>query len=156
LPPIEPGDRVFLHDVPTPVEALSEPDASGDLEVQMGALRAHINVKQIANVEKEQGTGNTEHGRSREYAPLIAFPKVAPELDLRGLTVDEALLLIDQRLDEAVRSGVHELRIIHGKGTGTLRRAVRDMLGKHALVRAQASAERRDGGDGVTVVELAG
>jgi DNA mismatch repair protein MutS2 len=68
--------------------------------------------------------------------------------------VDEALLLIDQRLDEAVRSGVKELRIIHGKGTGTLRRAVREMLAKHTLVESQAAAERRDGGDGVTVVEL--
>jgi DNA mismatch repair protein MutS2 len=46
------------------------------------------------------------------------------------------------------------MRIIHGKGTGTLRRAVRDMLRKHALVHAQASAEPREGGDGVTVVEL--
>ena len=77
-------------------------------------------------------------------------------MDLRGLSVDEALILIDQRLDEAVRSGVKELRIIHGKGTGTLRRAVREMLAKHTLVESHAEAERRAGGDGVTVVELAG
>jgi DNA mismatch repair protein MutS2 len=50
---------------------------------------------------------------------------------------------------------VKELRIIHGKGTGTLRRAVREMLAKHTLVESYAEAERRDGGDGVTVVELA-
>jgi DNA mismatch repair protein MutS2 len=77
-----------------------------------------------------------------------------PELDLRGLTVDEALLIIDQRLDEAARSGVGEMRIIHGKGTGTLRRAVREMLRKHALVQSHAEAERRAGGDGVTEVTL--
>ena len=71
------------------------------------------------------------------------------------MTVDEALPLVDQRLDEAARSGVGEMRIIHGKGTGTLRLAVRDMLRKHALVRAQTPAEQRAGGDGVTVVELA-
>jgi len=70
--------------------------------------------------------------------------------------VDEALLLIDQRLDEAARAGVRELRIIHGKGTGTLRRAVREMLSKHALVQGHAAAQPRGGGDGVTVVELAG
>ncbi|MEX0683164.1 MAG: endonuclease MutS2 [Dehalococcoidia bacterium] len=153
LPAIEPGDRVFLHDIPTPGEALSEPDADGDFEVNLGALRARVNVKQIASVEKE--TGNTRQ-ETREYEPSFVVPKVSPELDLRGLSVDEALTLIDQRLDEAVRSGVRELRIIHGKGTGTLRRAVREMLRKHALVKAQAVAERRDGGDGVTVVELAG
>jgi DNA mismatch repair protein MutS2 len=83
-------------------------------------------------------------------------PTTPPELDLRGLTVDEALLLIDQRLDEAARAGVREMRIIHGKGTGTLRRAVRDMLSKHALVQGHAIAAPREGGDGVTVVELAG
>ena len=77
-----------------------------------------------------------------------------PELDLRGLTVDEALLIIDQRLDEAARSGVTEMRIIHGKGTGTLRRAVREMLRKHTLVQSHAEAERRAGGDGVTEVTL--
>jgi DNA mismatch repair protein MutS2 len=77
-----------------------------------------------------------------------------PELDLRGLTVDEALLIIDQRLDEAARAGVGEMRIIHGKGTGTLRRAVREMLRKHALVKSHAEAERRAGGDGVTEVTL--
>jgi DNA mismatch repair protein MutS2 len=85
----------------------------------------------------------------------LPTPKASPELDLRGLSVDEALILIDQRLDEAVRSGVKELRIIHGKGTGTLRRAVREMLAKHTLVESHAEAERREGGDGVTVVELA-
>ena len=70
--------------------------------------------------------------------------------------MDEAILLIDQRLDEASRAGVRELRIIHGKGTGTLRRAVRDMLSKHALVQGHAGAPPRGGGEGVTVVELAG
>jgi DNA mismatch repair protein MutS2 len=68
--------------------------------------------------------------------------------------VDEALTMVDQRLDEAARSGVVEMRIIHGKGTGTLRRAVRDMLRKHALVQGQAAAEPRAGGEGVTMVEL--
>ena len=86
----------------------------------------------------------------------MPLPSMSPEIDLRGLTVDEALMLIDQRLDEAARAGVRELRIIHGKGTGTLRRAVR----AHALeARARAGAcccGTAAGGDGVTVVELAG
>jgi DNA mismatch repair protein MutS2 len=63
--------------------------------------------------------------------------------------------MVDQRLDEAFRAGLAEVRIVHGKGTGTLRRAVREMLSKHALVRAHASAPPRAGGDGVTVAELA-
>jgi len=81
--------------------------------------------------------------------------RVPAELDVRGMSADEALLLVDQRLDEAFRAGLSEVRIVHGKGTGTLRRAVREMLSKHALVRAHASAPPRAGGDGVTVAELA-
>ena len=152
LPEIGPGDRIYLHDVPTPGEAITAPDGSGDLEVKLGSLRARVNVKQIESVEK----ASEVKPEVREYEPsLMPVAKVSPELDLRGLSVDEALILIDQRLDEAVRSGVKELRIIHGKGTGTLRRAVREMLAKHTLVESHAEAERREGGDGVTVVELA-
>jgi DNA mismatch repair protein MutS2 len=157
LPPIEAGDRIFLLDVPTPGEALSEPDQAGELDVHLGALRARIHLKQIERVEKPPvgaGDGKWER-RASGGLPVSELPAAAvPELDLRGLTVDEALTMVDQRLDEAARSGVVEMRIIHGKGTGTLRRAVRDMLRKHALVQGQAAAEPRAGGEGVTMVEL--
>jgi DNA mismatch repair protein MutS2 len=156
LPPIEPGDRVYLNDVPTPGEAISSPDESGELEVKLGSLRARINVKQIASVEKGAGSPDTTDYRSRPEEELVATNRPSPELDLRGMTVDEALPLVDQRLDDAARFGIAELRIIHGKGTGALRQAVREMLRKHALVRGSASAEQRAGGDGVTVVEIAG
>jgi DNA mismatch repair protein MutS2 len=150
LPPIEPGDRVFLHDVPTPGEAVTGPDSGGDFDVKLGDLRARINVRQVADVQK----ASPEVVAISEYAPVLTPPRLPPELDLRGMTVDEALSLVDQRLDEAVRSGVTEMRIIHGKGTGALRQAVREMLRRHALVSGQAPAEQRAGGDGVTVVEL--
>jgi len=154
LPAIAAGDRIYLTDVPTPGEALSEPDAEGDLDVKLGSLRARINVRQIERVEKGEAQGD---GRTSQTTPIshLPLPAASPELDLRGLTVDEALFLIDHRLDEAARAGVGELRIIHGKGTGTLRRAVREMLSKHALVHAHAAAAPRAGGDGVTVVKLA-
>ena len=155
LPQIAAGDQVFLIDVPTPGEAISPPDEQGDLDVKLGSLRARINVQQIERVEKGEG-GNEDGRAAAPPASRLPMPTIPPELDLRGLTVDEALLLIDQRLDEAARAGVRELRIIHGKGTGTLRRAVREMLSKHALVQGHAAAQPRGGGDGVTVVELAG
>lgn len=155
LPAIEPGDQVFLLDVPTPGEAISSPDEQGDLDVKLGSLRARINVRQIERVEKRKAESDRRDGARLAMTPGLEL-RVSPELDLRGLTVDEALLLIDQRLDEAARAGVGELRIIHGKGTGTLRRAVREMLSRHALVRGHAAAPPRGGGDGVTVVELAG
>jgi DNA mismatch repair protein MutS2 len=160
LPSIEPGDRIFLTDVPTPGEAVTEPDASGDLEVTLGVLRTSINVKQIDRVEKldpDAAATDPALRRSERGVKLNVEPeslKVSPELDLRGLTVDEALILVDQRIDEASQSGVTELRVIHGKGTGVLRRAVRESLSRNALVRSHATADRKNGGDGVTVVEL--
>src|SRR5438093_2937206 len=155
LPQIAAGDQVFLIDVPTPGEAISPPDEQGDLDVKLGSLRARINVQQIERVEKGEG-GNEDGRAAAPPASRLPMPTIPPELDLRGLTGDEPLLLIDQHLDEAARAGVRELRIIHGKGTGTLRRAVREMLSKHALVQGHAAAQPRGGGDGVTVVELAG
>lgn len=154
LPPIAPGDRVYLLDIPTPGEALTVPGDSGELEVKLGALRARVSLRQVERVEPAPAEQEPMRGETPDDPTLpSAF---TPELDLRGLTVDEALLLVDQRLDDAARAGIRELRVIHGKGTGALRRAVREMLSRHALVRAHAPAQPRAGGDGVTVVELAG
>ncbi len=153
LPAIAPGDRVYLLDVPTPGEALTAPDDSGELEVRLGALRARINLRQIERVEPAPLEAEPVRGQMPDGGTLASA--FTPELDLRGLTVDEALLLVDQRLDDAARAGIRELRVIHGKGTGALRRAVREMLSRHALVRAHAPAQPRAGGDGVTVVEIA-
>ena len=77
------------------------------------------------------------------------------ELELRGQTVDEALPTIDQYLDRAFRAALPFVRIIHGKGTGTLRRQVGNFLAKHPLVRSHETAPREEGGEGVTVVHLA-
>ncbi|MEX0800232.1 MAG: endonuclease MutS2 [Dehalococcoidia bacterium] len=164
LPPIQPGDLLYLRDLPLPGEALSPPDDQGEVEVRLGALRARVPLRQVERVEKAsvrpelvEGPGRASPARpepSRGSGPQPR-PDVSPELDVRGMSADEALLEVDQRLDEAFRSGLPELRIIHGKGTGTLRRAVREALTRHDLVRGHASAPPRAGGDGVTVVELA-
>jgi DNA mismatch repair protein MutS2 len=152
LPPIEPGDLLFLRDLPLPGEALSPPDDQGEVEVKLGALRARVSLRQIDRVQKREGEPGVGPTVRRAAGPT---PRVPAELDVRGMSADEALILVEQRLDEAFRTGLAEVRIVHGKGTGTLRRAVREMLSKHALVRSHASAPPREGGDGVTLVELA-
>lgn len=77
------------------------------------------------------------------------------ELHLRRLTVDEALLKLDKYLDDAFVAGLYQVRVIHGKGTGTLRRVVREKLAKHPLVKLYRPAGYDEGGAGVTIVELA-
>ena len=77
------------------------------------------------------------------------------EIHLRRLTVDEALFRLERYLNDAFLAGIPTVRVIHGKGTGTLRQAVRDELKTHPLVKSFRRAELEDGGDGATIVELA-
>jgi len=77
------------------------------------------------------------------------------ELRLRHLTVDEALPRLDQFLHDTFMAGLIQVRVIHGKGTGTLRQTVRRVLGKHSLVKSFRAGDYGEGGEGVTIVELA-
>ncbi len=80
---------------------------------------------------------------------------VDKELHLRYLTVDEALFRLDQYLNDAFMAGLPSVRIVHGKGTGTLRQAVHEVLAKHPLVKSFRPGDYGEGDYGVTVVELA-
>jgi DNA mismatch repair protein MutS2 len=77
------------------------------------------------------------------------------EVHLRQLTIDEALLKLDQYLHDAFMAGLNQVRVVHGKGTGTLRRAVREELARHPLVQSYRPGGYREGGEGVTIVTLA-
>ena len=77
------------------------------------------------------------------------------EVHLRHLIVDEALLKLDKYLNDAFMAGLYQIRVVHGKGTGTLRQAVREQLAKHPLVKSYRPGGYGEGGNGVTIVELA-
>jgi len=79
---------------------------------------------------------------------------ISDELHLRHLTLDEALPKLDKYLHDAFMAGLYQVKIIHGKGTGTLRQAVRKILDKHPLVDSYRPAVYGEGGAGVTIVEL--
>jgi DNA mismatch repair protein MutS2 len=79
---------------------------------------------------------------------------VTNELYIRRLTVDEALHKLDQYLNDAFMAGFYQVRIVHGKGTGTLRQVVRRELNKHPLVKSYRQGEYGEGGAGVTIVDL--
>ena len=77
------------------------------------------------------------------------------EVHLRQLIVDEALLKLDQHLNDAFVAGLYQVRVVHGKGTGTLRQAVQEYLARHSLVKSFRPGGYGEGGSGVTIVELA-
>lgn len=92
---------------------------------------------------------------SQDRSSKELFRAKTAEIHLRRLTVDEALLRLDQYLNDAFLNGLTTVLVIHGKGTGTLRQAVREELKTHPLVKSFRRAELEEGGDGATVVELA-
>ncbi len=154
LPPIVAGDRLWLRDIGQPAEALGPPNEQGELEVRLGAFHATVKVTDVEEVEGRdtiQVTGDTDLSRVSSLVGPVPI-----ELEVRGMRVDEAMLLIDQRLDDAFRAGLPQIRIVHGKGTGTLRRAIRDALSRHPLVKSLTTPPPKEGGEGATVVELAG
>jgi DNA mismatch repair protein MutS2 len=79
---------------------------------------------------------------------------VSPELDLHAKTIDEAMPLVQDYLDEAFRAGIKEVRIVHGKGTGVLRQAVMRELKRHPFVKSFRKGNRYEGSTGATVVQL--
>jgi DNA mismatch repair protein MutS2 len=148
---IREGDLVWLRGMDRWGEAIGAPDDRGEVEIRLGPLRSRI---KLAQVEKVQRPGPSKaHGDVQTHvAPPRAVP---PEIEVRGQTVDEALPTVEQYLDEAFRAGLPWTRIVHGKGTGTLRRQVRDMLAKHPLVKSYEQARPEEGGEGVTIAYLA-
>jgi len=78
------------------------------------------------------------------------------ELRLRRLSVDDALLQLDQYLNDAFMAGLPSVRIVHGKGMGKLRRAVHNSLARHPLVKSYRIGDYGEGDYGVTIVEMAG
>ncbi|MDO5041401.1 MAG: Smr/MutS family protein, partial [Peptoniphilus sp.] len=79
---------------------------------------------------------------------------IKPELDIRGKTFDDARPLLEKYLDDAYLSGIKQVRIIHGKGTGALRQKVKNYLSGHHSVKKSFDAAYNEGGDGVSVVEF--
>ena len=145
------GDRVYIRGVARPVEIVSIPNQHQEMEVVIGSMRARIPVYQLDRL------ADRVHPTAERAGVVYRRPAnkrtLSPEVNLHGYRVDEALTVIDSLLDDAALEGMTSLKIVHGKGTGALRRAVREFLTGHPLV---ASTEPGEGGSasGVTVVQL--
>ena len=147
--PLAVGDSVHVKGLNLlgTVAALEEQD--GEADVNVGNVRLRVDLNRLSPVEQQPEAEPS--GVHLELGPSLS----SPELDLRGLRAEEALDRLERFMDEAVRDGLSSVRIIHGRGTGALRQAVRERLGSHPLARTFAPDSPEHGGDGATVVELA-
>tara|TARA_B100000749_G_scaffold46158_1_gene32405 strand:+ start:19145 stop:21586 length:2442 start_codon:yes stop_codon:yes gene_type:complete len=143
------GDRVYIRGIAQPVEVIAAADNQDRVEVLLGTMRAKIPVYQL----ERQAEGHPSAASQGVYLDRAPRKPANADLDLRGLRVDEALSRVDEALNDAALDGAGTVRIIHGKGTGALRQAIREYLGGHPLVVSAQNGEG-PGGDGITVAEL--
>lgn len=147
------GERVFVTSFGVEGVLLSDP-VDGEATVQIGAMRATLPLDTLRPVTTAPVVSVR---RPRSRATSIAMQRamqVGPEVMIRALRVDEAQSLLDRYLDDAYAAGLREVRIVHGKGTGVLRRFVQEYLREHPLVAGQRPAEEGEGGGGATVAIL--
>ncbi len=158
LQPLRLGDKVAIHGLN--MQGVITSLGAEDAEVQVGALRIRTRLAELQPASLAAKAESTPAQRRRKPAadqPAPTFNQPASpglELDLRGQRADEALDALDRYLDAAFLAGLPFVRIIHGKGTGKLRLAVREALHNHAHVKAFESGSEKEGGDGVTVVKF--
>jgi DNA mismatch repair protein MutS2 len=137
------------------VTAIGESDA----EVQIGTIRVRAKISELERVSKLQVEGERSKvtsQKSTDLRPATFDSKKSPgmEVDLRGLMSEDALDKMEKYLEQAYLSGLPFVRIIHGKGTGKLRQAVRDALRGHDYVKSFEEGGNNEGGEGVTVAKL--
>ena len=149
---IEVGDRVFVPSLQAGGDVLAIYEREGEADVQLGSFRLRLPVKRLEL--RQKATREDVPARVTLQASNIAAESPGMELDLRGVRVDEGLDRLERYLNAAARARLPFVRIIHGRGTGAMRAAVRDALAAHPIVGSSRPGEGNEGGDGVTVVKL--
>ena len=152
--PIHPGDRVRLRSIDATgvVTDLS----SEQVEIQIGRLRVRARLDELIPVGEDEPAPKHHPSGTRESSVRKGIAPAPPlELDLRGQTVDEGIEELERHLDAAYLAGMPFVRVIHGKGTGRLREAIRQALHGNPYVASFEPGKTGEGGDGVTVIHLA-
>ena len=145
------GESVRIISIDKFGEVETLPDEKGDLNIQVGIMSVRSNIKDIERSESKEEVKAEKKTRSINKAKS---KNISSEINLIGRTVDEAIILLDKYLDDAYLARLKEVRIIHGKGTGTLRDAIRKYLQNSKHVIEYREADYTEGGSGATVAVI--
>lgn len=151
------GDTVYVVDLQRKGIVSGEPDGSGFVFVQMGVMKTKMNISRLRLEEPEKvsvGGKSMKPNRKMNKVGVKAERRGSMELDIRGCACDDGVYQLDSFLDRAVMSNISTVTVIHGKGTGLLRKAVHERLRRHPSVKNFRLGLFGEGEDGVTVVEL--
>jgi DNA mismatch repair protein MutS2 len=146
---VNPGDAVFVKHVGQKGHVVEKVN-DDEVIVQLGILKMKVRTAELEPIEQKSGPPPVSFAAVRR--PVDA--PVRNELDLRGVTAEEALIRTEKFLDEAILSNLGQVYIIHGKGTGALRSVIHEFLKNHKQVKRFRLGEMGEGGSGVTVAEL--
>ena len=150
---LQAGDRVYVISFDQNGVALSAPDKNKDVMVQMGIMKVKVPLAELMLDDTPQPKEpKPRQTNVRAKAKKSQF--ISAEIDCRGQLVDEAIVNIDKYIDDAYLSGLKQIIIIHGKGTGALRAGVQKYLRTNPHVKSQRPGTFGEGDAGVTVVEL--
>ncbi len=150
------GDSVHVISMNLTGIVRSLPDAKNMITVQMGILQSTIPISDVEIIKEEAPkTKSQMKQRAGQYgASMNKSRTIKPEINLLGMTVDEAIMELDKYLDDACLSHLNQVRVVHGKGTGALRKGVHEYLKKQKYVKSFRLGEFGEGDAGVTIVEL--
>jgi DNA mismatch repair protein MutS2 len=145
------GDRVRVVTLGLDGDLLENPK-DGNVAVQMGAMRATLPLDVLRPVAKPPEPEPKKRSSAASEMAMRKAIHISHELNLRAMRVDEAAPLLDKYVDDAYAAGIHNARIIHGKGTGALRKFVWDTLSNHPIVDSLKLGDESEGGEGVTLI----
>ena len=156
LKQVKVGQEVVIADIEQTATVMSLPDRNGLVEVRAGILKTKVplsNLKAPDKLKKPENNGKPKP-QPRSTTVQRVQRKASMEINLLGMTVEEALMETDQFIDHAVMNGQTMVYLIHGKGTGALRKAIHAHLRGHRNVKSFRLGQYGEGEAGVTVVEL--
>jgi len=148
---LKPGDTVLIINLDQKGTVLEAPDKDGQVLVQAGIMKVHVHVTNLKLIDEQVLEIHKSQSRKVDVSKSAS---ISTELDLRGFNLDAAIASADKYLDDASISGLKEITIIHGKGTGVLRSGIHQFLKTHPHVKAFRLGKFGEGDSGVTIVQL--
>lgn len=151
---LKPGAAVKIADINQEATVLKAPDKNGNVRVQAGIIKMDVHITNLRRVEEKKSKELADKYARSTRAFDSKSKNVSTEIDVRGQNLEEAWMNVEKFIDDCYLAGISPVSIIHGKGTGILRKGIQGYLKKHRYVTGCRSGKYGEGEDGVTIVEL--
>lgn len=151
---VKAGDRVELVTISQICDVIKPPDADGNVQLQAGIMKLTAKLADLRLVNAPKTEPKKKQSQPYTAGFVRQKTEVKTEIDLRGMTLEEAIMDTDRFINDACMAGLTQVSIIHGKGTGVLRAGISDMLKHHKLVKSFRLGRYGEGESGVTIAEL--